>query len=93
MSFGGSVAGMITSLKANKRSKGDNLFKREKSYYKEKINIEKLLKKKSTPEQLKSIRQKLIKENKRNQIKNLKILIIVSIVIILTYIVSEKLIL
>ena len=27
MSFGGSVAGMIASLKANKRSKGDNLFK------------------------------------------------------------------
>lgn len=92
MSFGGSVAGMIASLKANKRSKGDNLFKREKSYYKEKINIEKLLRKKSTPEQLKSIRQNLIKENKRNEIKNLKLIIIVSIVIILTYIVSEKLI-
>lgn len=47
MSFGGSVAGMIASLKANKRSKNDNLFKREKSYYKDKINIDKLLEKKS----------------------------------------------
>lgn len=41
MSFGGSIAGMITSLKSNKRSKNDNLFKREKLYYKEKINIDK----------------------------------------------------
>ena len=90
MSFGGSVAGMITSLKANKRSKGDNLFKREKSYYKDKINIDKLLEKKATPKHRESIRRNLIKENKRNQIKNLKIIIIVSILIILTYIVSHS---
>ena len=91
MSFGGSVAGMIASLKANKRSKNDNLFKREKSYYKDKINIDKLLEKKATPEQLESIRRNLIKENRKNQIRTLKIIVIISILIIFTYLLSEKL--
>lgn len=84
---------MIASLKANKRSKNDNLFKREKSYYKDKINIDKLLEKKATPEQLESIRQNLIKENRKNQIKNIKLISIVSILFIIIYVISEKLIL
>ncbi len=66
MSFGGSVASMITSLKNNKRSRVST-FKKLKGYesiqYKEGI-----IDKKATPEQLKAIREKLQKENRRSYI-------------------------
>jgi len=66
MSFGGSVASMITSLKNNKRSRVST-FKKLKRYesipYKEGV-----FDKKATPEQLKAIREKLQKENRRSYI-------------------------
>ncbi len=66
MGFGGSVAGMIASLKNNKRSRVST-FKKLKGY--ENISYKKgKIEKKATPKQLKEIREKLQKENKRNLI-------------------------
>lgn len=66
MSFGGAVSAMLTSLKNNKRPRV-SAFEKIKGYehtpYK-KGKIEK----KATPHQLKLIREKIQKENKRNTI-------------------------
>jgi len=80
MGFGGSVSAMISSLKNNKRSRVrtfDKLKKYENVKYKE-GKIEK----KATPQQLKEIRERLQKENKKNQTISITILIAF---IILTY--------
>ncbi len=79
MSFGGSVSAMITSLKNNKRSR-KSTFDKLKAY--EKVTVTKVeFENTATPEQLKEIRVRLQKENKRNRIITLTI--ISSIVIIL----------
>ncbi len=63
MGFGGSVSAMISSLKNNKRSRVrtfDKLKRYENVKYK-KGKIEK----KATPQQLKEIRERIQKENRR----------------------------
>jgi len=64
MGFGGSVSAMLASLKNNKRSRVST-FKKLKEY--ENISYKKgKIEKKATPQQLKEIRERLQKENKRN---------------------------
>lgn len=63
MGFGGSAAAMITSLKNNKRTRVST-FKKMKDF-KEGKNIQVSFPKKSTPAQLKKIREKLQAENKK----------------------------
>ncbi|MBU3010245.1 hypothetical protein KO506_02410 [Polaribacter vadi] len=63
MGFGGSAAAMITSLKNNKRTRVST-FKKMKDF-KEGKNIQVSFSKKSTPAQLKRIREKLQSENRK----------------------------
>ena len=69
MSFGGSVQGMITTLKNN-----SNLTGRRKKYFDTKASTKYLKKrtnfKKATPAQLKKIREQLIIENRENLFLN-----------------------
>ena len=64
MSFGGSVSAMISSLKNNARPKRKTYFDRGYCGDKESKTRHPLLDKKATPEQLKTIRENLKKENK-----------------------------
>ena len=83
MGFGGSVSAMITSLKNNKRSRASVLEK-----LKEYENIkykEGKIEKKATPQQLKEIRERLQKENKRTRILTITILSIFSIVLLILF--------
>lgn len=69
MGFGGSVGAMITSLKNNKRSR-TSTFKKLKDYK----NVdygEGKIDKKATPHQLKEIREKLQKENRKKLINTI----------------------
>ncbi len=80
MGFGGSVSAMISSLKNNKRSRTstfEKLKKYEKSTYKKE-----LIEKKATPQQLKEIRERLQKENKRRRIKTIAVMVIFAIVLV-----------
>ena len=71
MSFGGSVSGMIASLKNNARSKRKGYFdKKDSSKYN--ISTNKLLEKKASLRQLKNIKEKLEIENKKDRIIFLK---------------------
>ena len=77
MSFGGSVSAMLSTIKNNARAKRITYFDRDNKLSKngeEKRNP--LLNKKATPEQLAEIRNRLIKENQKNRIKNLLIIVI-----------------
>jgi hypothetical protein len=89
MSFGGSVAGMITSLKNNARGKRVKKFDKKESL-KYNISLKKLLKKKATPGQLNDIKAKLEIENKKNRIKTLVILLSTFIILILSYLIIQK---
>jgi hypothetical protein len=83
MSFGGSVSAMLSSIKNNARAKRKTYFDRDNKYSKngeEKRNP--LLDKKATPEQLAEIRNSLIKENKKDLIKNLIMIVVVLVLII-----------
>ena len=66
MGFGGAVGAMITSLKNNKRSRVSTFKKLEN--YKDVKYKEGLIEKKATPHQLKEIREKLQKENRKKLI-------------------------
>ena len=89
MSFGGAVSVMITSIKNNTRL-------RRKSYFDKNILIkdkerDALLDKKATPEQLESIRNRLIEENRQKRIMNFKIflfslLLTITAILLLLYI-------
>ena len=80
MSFGGSVASMITTLKNNKRPRG-SVLKKLKSY--QNANYKKgRIEKKATLQQLKEIRERLQKENKRN--RRVTIILVISFGIILS---------
>jgi predicted nucleic acid-binding Zn ribbon protein len=78
MSFGGSVSGMLVSLKNNKRTRVST-FEKMKNF-REGKNIQVSFDKKATSHQLKNIREKLQKENKTRLKRNL---IIFSIIILL----------
>ena len=69
MSFGGSVQGMITTLKNN-----SSLVGRRKKYFELKESTKYLKKrtnfKKATPDQLKNIKEKIRKENLNNLFLN-----------------------
>jgi len=82
MSFGGAVSAMAASLKNNARAKRKTYFDRNNANSKsEKGKGNDLFKKKVTPEQLSKIRNKMIKENRKERIK---ILIIIGILTTLT---------
>ena len=66
MSFGGAVSAMVTSLKNNKRPRV-SAFKRLKGYENVKYKKGKI-EKKATPQQLKEIRERIQKENKKERI-------------------------
>ena len=63
MGFGGSVAGMLASLKSNKRARPDT-FKKMKGVGNVKYS-ELYFEKKATPHQLKKIREKMQAENRK----------------------------
>ncbi|MCF6349083.1 MAG: hypothetical protein L3J20_12410 [Flavobacteriaceae bacterium] len=84
MGFGGSVSAMITSLKNNKRSRVsmfDKLKKYENVKYKDGGKIEK----KATPQQLKAIRERIQKENKRTQVITLTVSIATTLVLFILF--------
>ena len=80
----GSIAAMVTSLKNNKRERV-SAFKKMKDLKAGK-NIQVSFDKKATPHQLKNIREKLQKENKKTQKRNS--IILISIMIILIYVIG-----
>ena len=78
MSFGGAVSAMMTSLKNNKRTRV-SAFNKLKGY--DGIKYKKgRIEKKATPEQLKKIREKLQRENKKDLL--ITIIVIVSLLIL-----------
>lgn len=84
MSFGGSVAAMIASLKANKRTRVST-FNKIKNF-KETNNTKLHFKNKATQKQLKEIREKLQKENKKLLVK--KALLITVCLLIIIYVIG-----
>ncbi len=78
MSFGGAVSAMAASLRNNARKKRKTYFDRDNSHSENKNeNRNVLLEKKATLEQLAKIRNSFIKENRRNNIKNVVIILII----------------
>lgn len=69
MSFGGAVASMVTSLKNNARERTSSYFDSFKKTRKPDANLENLLKKKASPEQLEAIRMRMAAERKTRTIK------------------------
>lgn len=85
MPGGGSIQGMITSLKNNKRSRVSTLEKL-KDYKKSKYK-KGAITKQATPEQLREIRERIQKENKKHQkIKIVFAIVAIFIVAILYFI-------
>ncbi|WP_139958839.1 hypothetical protein [Flavicella sediminum] len=82
MSFGGSVAAMITSIKNNARTKRKSYFERDHSVSKQQTKLDKLLQKKASPKQLKAIKDKIIQENNK---RNLRIILSTLIILITIY--------
>ena len=81
MSFGGSVSAMITSLKNNSRSKNrKSYFKKDKSFSNKENEKNVFLDKKATPEQLEAIRKNIRKNNRRDKMVNVIILVFAIIV-------------
>ena len=79
-----SIAAMVTSLKNNKRTRVST-FKKMKDF-KEGKNIQVSFDKSATPHQLKNIREKLQKENKKILKRNS--IILISIMILLIYMIG-----
>ena len=77
----GSIAAMITTLKNNKRTRVST-FEKMKNF-KEGSNIQVSFDKKATPHQLKSIKEKLQKENRIRMTRN--IIIFISALLIIIY--------
>lgn len=83
MSFGGSVSAMVPSLKNNKRSRRST-FDKLKAY--EKVTVTKVkFENTATPEQLKEIRERLQKENRKNRIITLTTTISIVIILFLVF--------
>ncbi len=75
MGGGGSIQGMITSLKNNRRPKA-SAFKRLKGY--ENVNYKKgEIEKKATPQQLRVIREKMQQERRQEQVITIIVIAIV----------------
>jgi hypothetical protein len=80
MSFGGSVAAMITSIKANKRNCVSTFEKTKhlKKGYHTEVHFENT----ATPEELKKLREKIQKESKIQSIKKVLLLLIAIAILI-----------
>ena len=75
MGGGGSIQGMITSLKNNRRPKA-SAFKRLKGY--ENVKYKKgEIEKKATPQQLRAIREQIQQEHKKEQVITIVVIVIV----------------
>ncbi|WP_457617385.1 hypothetical protein [Lutibacter sp.] len=83
MSFGGSVSAMISSIKNNTRAKRKTYFDRKTSSFRKRDKKNVLDEKKTTPEQLANIREKLAKENRKKSIKTALFIVFIAILIIL----------
>jgi cytochrome c-type biogenesis protein CcmH/NrfG len=91
MSFGGSAAAMITSLRNNARSKRKTFFGRKNINIK-KENTEVLLDKKAVPEQLAEIRKNMLTENRKERNKNLLIaLISLTLIVLVIFVLNNYL--
>lgn len=86
MGGGGSIAGMITSLKNNSRRKVHSPFSKNKIYKTKKGSLDDYDFPDSTPEQLKKIREELIAYNKYVFIKST--LITITIVVFFVYLIT-----
>lgn len=86
MGGGGSIAGMITSLKNNNRRKVRIPFSKNKIYKIKKETLDDYDFPDSTPEQLKIIRERLIAYNRQVAIKSS--VITITIVILIVYLVT-----
>ena len=75
MSFGGAVSAMITSLKNNKRDRVSAFDKMKKNKVKSKLKLH--FDKKATPDQLKQIREKVRKENRKRATKNALLFLVI----------------
>lgn len=83
MGFGGSVSAMITSLKNNKRTRVST-FKKLKGYQNTSYKKGKI-EKKATPQQLKEIREKIQKENKKRVLITITVFSICVIVLFVLF--------
>ena len=81
MSFAGSVSAMITSLKNNSR-KRKTLYDKDLIYRKTGKNKLKFPDVKATPEQLESIRKKMIRENRLLLLKRITALLIALVIVV-----------
>lgn len=93
MGFGGSTLAMITSLKNNNRRRKKKPFENIKAYigYGNNVfNKKHPNYKKATEEQLKVIREKVQKENRKLLIKRICLVIIIPTLVILTFIILSK---
>jgi len=80
MSFGGSVAAMIASIKANKRAR-ISTFEKIKNYKKSR-KTELFFPKKATKRNLRAIAKKIQTENKSTFFKNVALIIIAILVVL-----------
>lgn len=88
MSFGGSVAAMISTLKANARDKRKTIYNRDTSHL-QKNSSHKIpqTEKKASPQLLEEIRNNMKEEKRKGLIKTILVLIIICFisVIIISY--------
>jgi ABC-type transport system involved in cytochrome bd biosynthesis fused ATPase/permease subunit len=89
MSFGGSVSGMLTSLKDNARSKRENFFKKNKDYIKKNNGLKKLVDRKPSQKQLNKIKNQLESDKKKENIRTLIIISTIVVLFVLTYLISQ----
>ena len=80
MGFGGSVSAMITTLKNNAR-KRKTLYDNKDFFNKVSSTKTYVTDKKATPQQLREIRKRLEKENKKQKLVNLRVGLFVFIII------------
>ena len=87
MSFGGSVSAMISSLKNNSRAKRKSYFDNKNNKYSNENEKKSVAYKKATPEQIAEIKNKLMKENKKERLKNIIFVIfaLISIIMLLLF--------
>ena len=83
MGFGGAVSAMVTSLKNNSRTKRKTFFEGNDVGLKNReLEMKTLLDKKATPEQLVKIRNEIIVRNRKEKIKSIILISIISLLII-----------
>ena len=83
MSFGGAVSAMITSLKNNRRQRS-SAFDKVKNYG-EVHSKKPFIDKKASPQQLKEIREKLKRENRRATLITLSVVLFFLIVLLVVF--------